>query len=161
MKASTEKAVSHAPREWKDLAGAAYEKFVERTGLMPAPWLDCLCQLDGKKKCRHKDCPRPPARDHVRGFVNRKTGERVLTIQPYFSVKRPDGHIWVFDNAANGEPVIFVDGLSSGKPYTIPEFTSLCEQFAAEHGWTAKVSRDSWYYPGRVILVEYRKTKEF
>lgn len=99
-----------------------------------------------------------PAQDHVRGFQNRKTGELVLTHHPYFSVRKSDGTIWGMCEASEGEPVIGVNEADDSKLLTIPEFTAHCEAFAKELGLTVKVSLEgSWYYPGRTLLVEYRR----
>ena len=162
MKASTPKHLAMGPKDKEYVrAGALFEQFTAG-GLSSAPWLDKVCRLHGKKKrpCCKKEwtCPRMPAQDHVRGFTNRKTGELVLTHHPYFSVRKSDGTIWGMCEASEGEPVIGVNEADDSKLLTIPEFTAHCEAFAKELGLTVKVSLEgSWYYPGRTLLVEYRK----
>jgi|HubBroStandDraft_6_1064221.scaffolds.fasta_scaffold01344_16 hypothetical protein len=152
MKASTAKHLAMGPKDKEYVrAGELFEQFTAG-GLSSALWLADVCQLTGKR-CKVCHC-HIPARDHVRGFIDRKTRKRVLTVHPYFSVRKADGEIWGMCDASEGEPVVDVD---SGEPLTIPEFTAHCEAFAKEHGLTVKISMDSWYYPGRTLLVEYRK----
>jgi hypothetical protein len=160
MKSSTRKHLVATPND-KDYerAGELFEAFTAG-GLTPAPRVGKICCLLGKKKKCCKDggvfCLRMPAEDHVRGFKDRTTGELVLTHHPYFSVRKADGEVWGLCDAREGE-IVIADGIYRDKPLTIPEFTALCEGFAKELGLTVKISMDSWYWPGRTLLVEYRK----
>ena len=108
-----------------------------------------LCSLTGKKSCCKSgilsDCLHAPAEDHCAGFVNKKTREKVFTIQPYFS------------RDENGEPFIELRNTPDNTRYTIEEFTALQKEFAEANGMTASVSMDGWHVPGFVVLVVYRK----
>jgi hypothetical protein len=97
-----------------------------------AHFLDCICQLT-RERCEFDDkCFQPPRLSHDEGFVDKWTGERIFTIQPYLD--RPH------------------------TPEALAAIASEACEFAAAHGLTARVSaEDSWHYPDWTILIEYRK----
>lgn len=92
-------------------------------------WTHCICPLKGKSHdcVSYTDECRVPYGDHYRSFIDRKTRERVLTHHPYF-----------------------------GKSDTIAIITAASEAYAERFGLVVRVSEDSWYYPGKTLLVEYR-----
>jgi len=103
------------------------EKFVSG-GLRFAGAYQGLCWLK-KKRCKCGiQCEKVPHKDHVRCFRNPKTKERVLTSHPYFGQS----------------------------PCTYEQLVADSQEFAERHGLTVRVSMDSWYYPGRTALVEFR-----
>jgi hypothetical protein len=103
----------------------------------------CICEVS-RKKCRDDDaCNKEvPYLDHVRTFVDKKTGERIFTIQPY--VNR-DGRTYY----------------ASGP---LAEITKASEEFAKAHGLSVRLSvEDSWWAQDiyfTTVLIEYRKAKE-
>jgi hypothetical protein len=113
-------------------ASESLERFLAG-GLQPAQWFTCICQL--RKKSRKCECYKEqvPHGDHFRGFVNPKTDERIITHHPYYG--------WDWQN-------------------TIEAVTYDSEKCAAKYGLTVRVSEDSWYYPGKTLLVEYRIAKQ-
>jgi hypothetical protein len=108
-------------------------------GLRPAIWLDCPCLLHGDKRSEHGDrrrhrqkiangiCERLPYQDHVRGFINLKTGERVLTHHPYYS------------------------------PNDLPEIIKATKEFAERHHLTVEISNRSWYSKRTLLIEYRKK----
>jgi hypothetical protein len=82
----------------------------------------------------------PPYYDHCRYFVDRDTNQRTVTIQPYSypDYERGDRQVPTMDEFLER---VRVDS----------------EKFASEHGLSVKLSKNGWYNPGKVILVEYTR----
>lgn len=116
---------------------------------------------------------RVPFGDHFRLFTDRATGQRIVTIQPYWGrVAREDLRIEFskefrdLDIHWNRE-VGLRDERFKRRP-DIPEvrdgFAALLnaaqqksDEFADKYGLVAKVSFNGWYYPERTILIEYTR----
>jgi len=86
------------------------------------------------RRCRgrHDDCcPPRPVRDHHTGFVA-KDGSTIMVFQPYFDYG--DDHTATFDHIC-----------------------SVAVAWAEKKGLSCRISEDSWYSPGRTMLIEYFK----
>lgn len=101
----------------------------------------CVCEL-ARKKCKDNDqCNNDvPHHDHQRVFVDKQTGERVYTIQPY------------------------IDHDNLTRPRTVEIIAADSEEFAKAHGLSVRVStEDSWYSqppnPHQTVLVEFRRAR--
>jgi hypothetical protein len=106
-------------------------EYIHRYGLRELRKVVCACILSGSRRCMGRKVVRgscyPPGHDHLAAFKAVATGEFVLVSQPYAG---PD----------------------------IAKLTAQSEAFAAEWGFAVRISRaESWHYPGKTILVEYRK----
>ncbi len=87
--------------------------------------------MNGCKRCMgNADC-RPPHWDHPSTFRSCSTRELILVGQPYAPCDDAD---------------------------YMARFTASCEAFARDWHLTVRVSvEESWHYPGKTVLVEYRK----
>src|SRR5262249_5076155 len=94
------------------------------------PWLEKL--RFGSRKWEKASMMRPPHADHYNYFIDRGTGERIVTIQPYFL----DGICERF------EP----ESITPAVQEKLNRVTDESEQFAKQYGLTVKVSPKSWYY---------------
>jgi len=134
------------------------------------PWL-LRKNTNTKFWLEHMSVP-PPFQDHCREFVDRKTKQRVATIQPYFA--RVAGEVGVdvpqeFNDHFNKEIDPVTRRTTTYRPLpqtpvfqeTIAAVVSAAQQrsdeFAQQYGLQAEVSFNGWYNPERVILIEYRK----
>ena len=113
--------------------------YCKKYGLRPLPpscvptCSDAVLKPKASHKRRHQEGCRGPHADHNAGFYDPLTKERVGVEQPYF-----------------GEP-----------PATLEQIVQDVEVFAAERGLTVRVStEESWHYPGRTVLIEYRKNNK-
>lgn len=74
--------------------------------------------------------------DHHSGFKDKKTGEIVMVFQPYFG-----------DLPSDIPRKKTVDGIAAS-----------AREWATEKGLSVRVSvEDSWHYPTKTVLVEFRK----
>ena len=76
--------------------------------------------------------------DHERCYIDRATGQRILTFQPYFG----NG----FREALKGT---LEDYLALIKPE--------CEKFADRYGLEVQFSAKGFHFPKKVVLIEYRQ----
>lgn len=149
-----EEHVSELPAELQEKSRAAYQKFAA-SGLKFVQGVGCICDLTGAKHRLGKpqECDdRMPRAEHIRGFENAKTRERVLTSHPYFLSAEDAAYL-----RRRKHPIA---GLKVFEGNTLEEVVSESEAFAARHGLIVRVSTDSWYMPGQTLLVEYRVNKE-
>jgi len=86
----------------------------------------------------------PPHYDHCRYFIDQDTKQRIATIQPYSypDYQRIDG-----------------DGRTPTMDESIDRVRVDSEKFALEHGLSVTVSKNGWYNPKKVILIEYTREK--
>jgi hypothetical protein len=114
-----------------------------------------------------------PYLDHPRYFVNRRTGEQMMSIQPYFPCFADRMGQLPADLIFLGKyypEKIRKDGITIGfgwhkneETFTqalverLKEIKKKCENFACQFGLIVEVSFEkSWYYPGETIWIAWR-----
>lgn len=117
----------------------------------------------GTKKYVELEAPEPPFVDHERLFVDRDTGRRVFTIQPYITdiVEKVDvpkefvSYLRRMLTVRPGKPFLESDRELLSK---IVDFARVsANDYAFNRGLQAKVTLNGWYNPYKVLLIEYTK----
>jgi hypothetical protein len=92
-------------------------------------------------------CTLPPLADQPWTYRDKQTGERIVTIHPYF----PQANLFCICS-----PKIRHQHTERCWQRALTEAQKLSDEFAGPRGLVATVSRKSWYYPGSTFAVVYQ-----